>query len=231
MARILLAGEQRGYPKLLKGTLEAAGFTVVPADLATLLQKPEVLRDAALILLETKAGDSANVLLCQRIRELADTPLVVFGGNLGERDVVPALEAGADDIMVMPMRPVEVTARLRAVLRRIEKRSARVMDGRLVSGDIEISLEEKRAYRRGEPLNLSPIELRLLTLLAQEAGRPLSHARIIAQVWGPEYTDCRHYLRLYIRYLREKIEDEPHAPRIILNEWGTGYRLEPQAVA
>ena len=95
-----------------------------------------------------------------------------------------------------------------------------------MAGDLEIRLDEHKVYRRGVPIELSPIEFRLLACLAREAGRVVSHAKLMAQVWGPEYVDCRHYLRLYIRYLRSKLEDDPRDPRLILTEWGVGYRFQ-----
>jgi two-component system KDP operon response regulator KdpE len=230
-AGVVLAAERSAHAVLLRSALQDAGFQVSAATVGTLREGPSALGAASLVLIEMHAGDKEVAAICARLHAVSDAALVVFGEDLHERDIVPVLEAGADDILSLPMRPVEVAARLRAVLRRVQSRAMAKTNGRIVSGDIEVSLEEHKAYRAGRELSLSPTEHRLLTLLVQEAGRPLSHAKLIAHVWGPEYVDCRHYLRLYIRYLREKIEDEPHAPRIILNEWGTGYRLQPQISA
>jgi two-component system KDP operon response regulator KdpE len=139
-------------------------------------------------------------------------------------------DAGADDYLVTPIRPVELHARLRAVLRRTaDTPVTRVQADALIAGDVEVRLKEHKVYRNGEHIDLSPIEFRLLCVLVQETGRAVSHTRLIANVWGPEYVDCRHYLRLYVKYLRSKIEDDPKNPQMILSEWGVGYRFEPSA--
>ena len=142
-----------------------------------------------------------------------------------------ALDAGADDYLVMPIRPVELMARLRAVLRRTgDKRSGACQWATPRRRETwSWYLDEHKAFRKGAEIDLSPIEFKLLAMLVRETGRPVSHSRLIAQVWGPEYVDCRHYLRLYIRYLRAKIEDLPESPELIQNEWGVGYRFEPKA--
>ena len=131
-----------------------------------------------------------------------------------------ALDAGADDYLVMPIRPVELMARLRAVLRRLGDNGQASPNGqRLVAGDLEILIDEQKAFRRGAEIDLSPIEFKLLALLVRETGRPVSHSKLIA-----------HYLRLYVRYLRAKLEDSPQSPELIQNEWGVGYRFEPKPV-
>jgi len=169
--------------------------------------------------------------MCRRLRDSYPVPIVACSISSREQDVVRALDAGADDYLVVPIRPVELMARLRAVLRRLGDNGQTSPNGqRLVAGDIEILLDEQKAFRRGAEIELSPIEFKLLALLVRETGRPVSHSKLIAHVWGPEYVDCRHYLRLYVRYLRAKLEDSPQSPELIQNEWGVGYRFEPKAV-
>ena len=183
-----------------------------------------------LILLEVASPESQVLNICRRLRARYPLPIVVCSTSGREQDVVRALDAGADDYLVMPIRPVELMARLRAVLRRVGDSGPPPANGqRLVAGDLELVLDEHKAFRRGAEIDLSPIEFKLLALLVRETGRPVSHSRLIAQVWGPEYVDCRHYLRLYVRYLRAKIEDIPESPELIQNEWGVGYRFEPNA--
>ena len=225
MRAVIVAGS--GNSSFLKDTLEASGFAVMLSSAEKLLRDLMTLNDVSLILVHSIPGESSVPSICKQVRDLHDTPLVVFGHGLSERDIVPTLEAGADDILTLPMRPVEAMARLRAVLRRLNVKPTGDAGPLLVAGDITVSLKDHQAFRSGRRLSLSPLELKLLTLLVRDSGRPLSHSKLISHVWGPEYADCRHYLRLYIRYLREKIEDDPRSPLIILNEWGTGYRLEP----
>jgi two-component system KDP operon response regulator KdpE len=231
MARILVAFDNQGYSSLLTDALGAAGSDTVSVCKNTLFHGPVALDDAALILIEMASGELHITSICERLRSANGAPIVVFGAGLAERDIVHALDAGADDILLLPMRQVEIAARLRAVMRRINHNGSRVSDGRLVAGDVEIDLDGRRAYRNDRELALSPLELKLLTALVRGGGRPLSHAELISHVWGPEYVDCRNYLRLYIRYLRKVIEDDPGSPQIILNEWGTGYRLDASPAA
>jgi len=230
MIEVLLIGNERGNFGNLAGVLDAEQFQL---DCAT--SEPEALNllahsNPSLILLELLSPDSRMLSICRRLRDRHAVPIVVCSTSSREQDVVRALDAGADDYLMLPIRPVELTARLRAVLRRSGDNGHPSANGqRLVAGDLELLLDEHKAFRKGSEIDLSPIEFKLLALLVRETGRPVSHSRLIAHVWGPEYVDCRHYLRLYIRYLRGKIEDSPQSPELIQNEWGVGYRFEPKA--
>jgi len=183
-----------------------------------------------IVVIACSRPDDKTRRFCSGLREVSPLPIVVCSASSLESDIVAVFEAGADDCMLMPVRPVELAARLRAVLRRTaHPRRAALPVETLLAGDIEIRLDEHKAYRRGRLIDLSPTEFRLLAILAREVGRAVSHSRLIASAWGPEYVECRHYLRLYIKYLRLKIEDDPKDPRVIVSEWGVGYRLDPVA--
>jgi two-component system, OmpR family, KDP operon response regulator KdpE len=232
MIQILLVGNERGTVADLGRALDGRQFRVECAT--TESRAINVLNrwHPHLILLELPSPDSLMLAMCRRIRDGYPVPIVVCSTSSREQDVVRALDAGADDYLVMPIRPVELMARLRAVLRRLGDNGQPSPNGqRLVAGDVEVLLDEQKAYRRGSEIDLSPIEFKLLAILVRETGRPVSHSRLIAQVWGPEYVDCRHYLRLYVRYLRAKLEDSPQSPQLIQNEWGVGYRFEPKLVS
>jgi two-component system, OmpR family, KDP operon response regulator KdpE len=228
--QVLLIGNDRGSLGHLAGAIGRDQFQLKSvaseADALSSLSTSE----PSLILLEIVSPESHVLNICRRLRARYPIPIVVCSTSGREQDVVRALDAGADDYLVMPIRPVELMARLRAVLRRTGDSAPVPVNGqRLVAGDLELVLDEHKAFRRGMEIDLSPIEFKLLAMLVRETGRPVSHSRLIAQVWGPEYVDCRHYLRLYIRYLRAKIEDLPESPELIQNEWGVGYRFEPAA--
>ncbi len=230
MTKILLIGNDDGSASHWGGVLSNGHFQIDYAAREADAYRSLSSSDHDLILIAFTRPDVNVSPLCQRLRRLCSIPIVVCSTSDQERDVVRVLESGADDYLVMPIRPVELTARLRAVLRRTPEKESDSRNGHLVAGDIELQLEEREALRGGVLLDLSPIEFRLLTLLVRETGRAVSHSKLIAHVWGPEYSDCRHYLRLYIRYLRSKIEDDPRNPERILNEWGVGYRFEPKPV-
>ncbi len=181
-----------------------------------------------LVILDLPLLDDASIFLCSRVREIFDGPIVIYSMSNHESDVVKAFHAGVDDYLAIPMRPAELTARVMAVMRRAPgvERSGEKQDV-IRAGDVEVHITAHRVYRDDEKVSLSPIEFRLLVALMRQQGRPVSHTRLLLSVWGPEYVDCRHYLRLYVKYLRSKIERDPSEPKVILNEWGVGYRFEP----
>jgi two-component system KDP operon response regulator KdpE len=182
-----------------------------------------------IVILDLPLLDADSVALCRRLRELSTVPLIVCSMSKREADVVKAFDAGADDYLVIPMRPAEMTARVQALLRRTTVTSSAEEPDVLRAGDLEVHLGQHRIYRSRELIDLSPIEFRLLVTLMRQQGSAVSHTKLLTSVWGPEYVDCRHYLRLYIKYLRSKIERDPGEPELILNEWGVGYRFEPSS--
>ena len=228
VTRILLVGHDRNSAAHLAAALGPGDFQFEYADASQAVKEVSVWQPA-LVMLDIPLPDSDSISLYRLLRQTCRTSIVVCSMSGREEDVVLAFDAGVDDYLVMPMRPVELTARVRAVLRRTTDQG--VDDARqdvLVAGDLEIRTDEHRVYRSGSPIDLSPIEFRLLLTLVREAGRAVPHSKLLSNVWGPEYVDCRHYLRLYISYLRSKIEENPEAPELILNEWGVGYRFEPK---
>jgi two-component system KDP operon response regulator KdpE len=183
---------------------------------------------ADLVLVSCSVPGQEILRFCRGLREASRVPILLCASSAREPDIVRAFEAGVDDYLVTPIRPVELAARLRAVLRRTTEVPERQVTGELIqAGDLEIRLKEHKVTRNGRPVDLSPLEFRLLAVLVREVGRAVSHTRLLAQVWGPEYVDCRHYLRLYVKYLRAKLEEDPKDPKLILSEWGVGYRFEP----
>jgi DNA-binding response OmpR family regulator len=229
MIQVLLVGSERGRVADLAGALDGDQFQLGYASTEPEAFNALAASDPSLILIELLSPDSQMLSVCRHLRARCIVPIVVCSTSSREQDIVRALDAGADDYLVMPVRPVELMARLRAVLRRMGEAPPAPANGkRIVAGDLELVLDEHKAFRKGVEIDLSPIEFKLLALLVRETGRPVSHSRLIAHVWGPEYVDCRHYLRLYVRYLRAKVEDAPQSPELIQNEWGVGYRFEPK---
>jgi two-component system KDP operon response regulator KdpE len=156
----------------------------------------------------------------------ADVPILVLDSAVGHVTAARALEAGADDYMRQPFDYVELVARLRSAVRR-QARQEELREGSRVirTGNLVIDRESQEVRRDGVPVRLTRMEYRLLDTLAQSLGRPVPHQLLLSTVWGPEYVGDSHYLRVYMGYLRRKLEEEPRQPRYLLSEWGIGYRL------
>ncbi len=182
-----------------------------------------------LILLDPPPEQNELLKACESLRARTERPIVVMTERSEELAISRVLAAGIDEYLVQPIGERELTARIAAILRRIRRyggtKEANQLGGLVLSSsDLSAELDGRRVF-------LSPIEFRLLTALASAPGKVLTHQTLMARVWGAEYVDSRHYLRLYVRYLREKLEEDPARPQMILSEWGVGYRLQPPELA
>jgi len=226
---VVVIGSDSETIPLLRGFLRLAGFEPVWFDrhdkALKAFESGELSPPDAIILdISSLHGDGLEA--CQKVRDYSSAPIVVvLSSGYSEANVVAALGSGADECLAKPIRNGELVARLHALLRRSQLNGDRPADP-LIVDDLEISLAHHVVRKRGCKVDLSPLEFRLLVCLAREPGTLLSHRTLMARVWGAEYVECRHYLRLYIRYLREKLEDDPSDPKLILSEWGMGYRLQ-----
>lgn len=205
--------------------LESEGFRATSAlDGTSALHKIKVeLPD--LVLLDILMPEMDGYETLQKIREISDLP-VVFLTSLGdEPDRIRGLDLGADDYIIKPVSSRELASRISAVLRRYK--SAHPAQGReiFVDEDLQIDFDECKVTAKGKEVHLRPTEHRLLYHLVTNAGRLLSHETLLTRVWGPEYQDEDHYVRLYITYLRRKIEPDPKRPKYIIGERGLGYRF------
>lgn len=169
--------------------------------------------------------------VCRRIRELDDVPIVMLTARAEMASRVRGFDLGVDDYVTKPFELPELLARVRAILRRSRVLRAEDEAERVFSqGDLVVDLEAHRVTVAGRTVDLSPTEFRLLSFLIQNRGRVVSHSQILSNVWGPEYRDQISYVKLYVRYLREKIEANPSDPVYITTERGFGYRFAgPQA--
>jgi two-component system KDP operon response regulator KdpE len=150
-------------------------------------------------------------------------PIIVLSARAQERAKVDALDAGADDYVTKPFGVGELLARVRVALRHVSRSDT----GKsvLVMGRARVDLERRAASRDGQEVHLTPIEFRLLTCLAQHLGMVVTHRQMLREVWGPSHVEDTHYLRVYMKQLREKLEDDPVRPLHLLTETGVGYRL------
>ena len=177
------------------------------------------------VLLDILLPDVDGFEVCRRIRQFSDVPLLMISARDTELDKVKGLEMGADDYITKPFGHMELLARVRAVLRRAAMPLPTSATPDATIGRLTISFTRREVRRDGNTVNLTPTEFNLLYHLVRNAGQVLPHGTLLAKVWGHEYVDEVDYLKVYIRRLREKIEDDPQKPRLILTERGVGYRF------
>jgi two-component system KDP operon response regulator KdpE len=183
-------------------------------------------RDAPdLVLLDLGLPDIDGYQVLAQAREFSDVPVIVLTARDDTLDKIKGLELGADDYITKPFDHLELMARVRAVLRRLDMPAPRTRAPSFRSGDLEVDFAAQEARLSGERLDLTPTEYRLLYHLVRNAGRLMPHDALLARVWGREYVDEVDYLRVYVRRLRHKLGDDPDRPRYIRTERGLGYRF------
>jgi two-component system KDP operon response regulator KdpE len=205
--------------------LEHDGFEVIETTSGT--KALDKLRDQLpdLILLDVMMPDLDGFETLRLIREISTVPVIMLTAKGEEDDRVRGLELGADDYVTKPFSPRELVSRVRAVLRRTETPSAPVHEVIQVDDRLKIDFDRREVWVEGQLVKLRPTEYRLLFHLVQNAGWVVPHDQLLAKVWGYEYREETHYLRLYVNYLRQKLERDPSNPEYILTERGVGYRF------
>lgn len=225
MASILVVDDDPTFRQGLRASLKASGYEVEAARNAQDALRHVRQRPVDIVLLDINMPGLSGVEACRRIRAAApQTGILMLTVLDSEADKVRALEAGADDYVTKPFRLRELIARLRAVLRRTGAEATPKIPV-LRIGDLELELEHRTLRKAGKEIHLSPKEFELLALLMQHENVPVTHARILRTIWGPEYGDEPEYLRSYIKTLRKKIEDDPAHPQYIVTEPWIGYRF------
>ncbi|MBC8331205.1 MAG: response regulator transcription factor [Anaerolineae bacterium] len=223
--RILVVDDEKRMVRFIRLNLEYDGFQVIPAysGKEALDQVRNALPD--LILLDIMLPDIDGFQILQKIREFSSVPVIMLTAKGEEDDRVRGLEGGADDYVTKPFSPRELVSRVRAVLRRIESTEGSTSTIINVDERLKIDFKRREVWVDNQIVQLRPTEYRLLYHLVQNTGWVLTHEQILTKVWGYEYRDEPHYVRLYINYLRKKIEEDPTKPKYILTERGVGYRF------
>ncbi len=222
----LVVDDEPPILRFLRAALPSHGFRVAEAQTAaTALEKIIALRPDV-VLLDLGLPDRDGLDLLRELRGWSSVPVVVLSAREREHDKVTALDAGADDYITKPFGVGELLARLRVALRHAATSGAD-QPALFVSGDLRVDVAARVVSVAGREVHLTPIEFKLLALLARHAGKVMTHRQLLREVWGPEYGNEAHYLRVYMAQLRRKIEPEPAHPRWLLTEPGVGYRLRP----
>ncbi|HLE13466.1 MAG TPA: response regulator transcription factor [Anaerolineales bacterium] len=223
--RILVVDDEERMVRFIRLNLEYDGFHVIEAFNGS--QAINKIRSNLpdLVLLDIMLPDIDGFEVLRTIREISTVPVIMLTAKGEEDDRVRGLEMGADDYITKPFSPRELVSRVRAVLRRTEIIGGSTHGLIEVDGRLKIDFDRHEVWVEGKLVQLRPTEYRLLYHLVKNAGWVLTHDQILTKVWGYEYRDEPHYVRLYINYLRQKLEEDPANPRYILTERGVGYRF------
>ncbi|MHB0967077.1 MAG: response regulator transcription factor [Bellilinea sp.] len=222
---ILVVDDEERMARFIRLNLEHDGFQVVEAYRG--LDAIHKLRDSLpdVIILDVMMPDLDGFEVLKLIREISQVPVIMLTAKGEEDDRVRGLELGADDYVTKPFSPRELVSRVRAVLRRTEAGGFTSRDVYEVDDYLKMDFERREIWVGGKQVKLRPTEYRLLYHLVKNAGWVMTYDQLLSKVWGYEYRDEPHYVRLYINYLRQKIEKDPANPQYILTERGVGYRF------
>ncbi len=223
---ILVVDDEARLRDVLRMNLEMEHYNVLEASngVEALEQLREYLPD--LVVLDVMMPEMDGFETLSHIREVSTVPVIMLTVRQTEQDKIRGLDLGADDYLAKPFSPRELLSRVRALLRRSMMPAPARKTEIVVDPDLKIDFAKREVIVRGEKVLLRPTEYRLLYHLVSNAGRLLTHETLLSKVWGREYRDEAHYLRLYITYLRQKIEQDPAHPKYILTERGIGYRFK-----
>ena len=217
---LLIVEDDAEIRLFLKTSLAADGFSAFTAASGGEASKMAMRREFDLFLIDLGLPDLDGVEVVRVVRSRSQAPILILSAQTDEQRKIEALDAGADDYITKPFGIGELRARLRVAVRRSGGTAAKYeLDGLI------LDLELRRVQRDGRDIHLTPIEFALLARLARSAGRVVTHRQLLADVWGADYVEHTHYLRIYMGQLRAKIEADPAVPRLLLTETGIGYRL------
>lgn len=224
---VLVVDDEAQIRRFVRAGFELDGFVVHQAETGAEAVRAATLRVHDIIVLDLGLPDGSGAQVIERVRAWSDVPIIVLSVRSSEAEKVRMLEIGADDYVVKPFGMAELLARARAALRR--RRRAVSGEPVVQIGSLTIDLARRVVFRNQARLSLTPKEYRLLQVLAQHAGNVVTHQHLLREVWGAAHLDDPHYLRIFVRKLRHKIEADPAHPRILLTELGVGYRLASDA--
>lgn len=222
--KVLVVDDEPQIQRFLRPALSAEGYEVISAanaHEALLLARNH---QPALILLDLGLPDMDGLAVLARLREWTAVPVLILTAQGDERVKVAALDNGADDYLTKPFGVPELLARLRVALRH-SARGGQEELREFSAEDLRVDLTHRQVFKAGVEVHLTPMEYKVLLELVKHAGKVLTHKHLLSAVWGPGYLSQSHYLRIYMRQLRHKLEADPARPRLLINEPGVGYRL------
>jgi len=226
---VLVVEDEAPLRKFIRATLTSHQYRILEAERASQVTSLVTSHNPELVLMDLGLPDGDGFDLTRQLREWSKVPIIVISARGREEDKVAALDAGADDYLTKPFGVNELLARMRVALRHAQGRIAPTLPQILEFGDLRIDLASRVVTRNDVELHLTPIEYKLLSLFAQNAGKVLTHRQILSDVWGPAYAMQTHNVRVHMAELRRKVEPDSSKPALFITEPGVGYRLrEPK---
>ncbi len=225
---VLLIEDEPEIRRFLRTTLPEHGFRFYEAGTGHEGLTQAQSRNPDIILLDLGLPDLEGIEVIRRLREWTPIPIIVLSARDQEQVKVAALDLGADDYVTKPFGVHELLARMRASLRQMARASVEHGDTVFATGQLRVDLGRRQVFVSDKEIHLTPIEYKLLTTLARYAGKVVTHRQLLKEVWGPLHVEEGHYLRVYMRQLRNKLEEDPAQPRYLLTELGVGYRLRTE---
>jgi len=221
--KVLLIEDDTAIRALLRSFLRDSAFRLI--EVASSAEGLAAIADKRpdIVVLDLGFPDQDGIDVIRRIRDWSQVPIIVISGRAGDNDKVEALDAGADDYVTKPFSVTELMARFRVSIRHMAFKKSE--DACFQGGPLRIDYATREVWLDDELLKLTPLEYRLLSVLTMHAGKVVTLRQLLTEVWGPEYTDDSQYLRVYMGYLRRKLEPSTHSPRLIATEHRVGYRL------
>jgi two-component system, OmpR family, KDP operon response regulator KdpE len=210
--------------RFLRASLTSNGYQVVETDTADSGLAQAAARNPDLILLDLGLPDQDGLVVTQRLREWAKTPIIVISARGREEDKIQALDGGADDYLTKPFGVGELLARIRVALRNAAR--GELGSAQFSVAELKVDLVRRHVSLSDKEVHLTPIEYKLLATLIKHAGRVITHRQLLREVWGPNSSDQTQYLRVYMGQLRHKLEKNPSRPQFLTTEPGVGYRLK-----
>jgi two-component system KDP operon response regulator KdpE len=224
-ATIIVIEDEAQIRRFLRTTLTSEDYLVIEAETGKQGLTEAATRKPDLIILDLGLPDMDGVEVVKGIRAWSSVPIIILSARAQESDKIFALDAGADDYLVKPFGVGELLARIRAALRHVSSAANGEEEGVFSVDELKVDMIHRKITVSGAEIHLTPIEYRLLTVLVKHAGKVLTHRLLLKEVWGPNYVERAHYLRIYMGILRHKLERDPARPRFLLTEVGVGYRL------
>jgi two-component system, OmpR family, KDP operon response regulator KdpE len=224
-ATIIVIEDEAQIRRFLRTTLSAEGYRIIEAETGKQGLTEAATRKPDLIILDLGLPDMDGVEVMKALRAWSSVPVIILSARSQESDKISALDAGADDYLVKPFGVGELLARIRVALRHVSSTADGEEEGIFTVDQLKVDMIHRKVTVSGTEVHLTQTEYRLLTVLIKHAGKVLTHQMLLKEVWGPNYVERAHYLRIYMGNLRHKLEKDSARPRFLLTEVGVGYRL------